>query len=1083
MPTMRTAQSASTPSPNIIRWNAGSGVAERGGGYEVWRADNFSGNSATAVTAHAELIATVGANQLELADLKTNSVTSTSFIYWVRAFNTSVPQTSSGVRKAERRYYSDFNDDSDYSGVGQGNAARLALKALEESITMSFTGVDIVRGDEQGNNLDFSEVGGQIVVEIANLDITAQCTFTKTNLSGFTSSQFTINASGAYTVSGMSGTLASLDITAAIPANATTGLSTATSVTKKYILRVQKGAIAGRSVSLDWPLALYDETGQNPSPSSVTITALPSNTLGTVYYQFLRDTGSGLAQVQASSTTSTYTYSYPTNYSQAIVEKIQVKIREDSASAIVRATNTMSSPAIKEGDTGSSGIDAYTVRGTNENHTFVADTTGAVSMTGFSCDFTVRKGPTLYTYQSSGTTANTFRYGTITATNVTQVVNSTSGQITLAGGSAIATGLTVATGSLQVPIIDAASGVTVTTVLISFSKSIKAAREGGIFTFEENTNSSISAANASDFAGTLTNAAAQAAATAVIAASIDGFLRPNDRVTITDNSADKAGTRIYNGTGTTSAGAVAASDFSSLVVETFSGSVIVDGTLSADKLAANTTTTNTLNVGSNLVLANAGQFYTTNKTSYSDTDAGFFLGWDGSKHQLNLGNNTDYIKWDGSNLQVAGSIFFDNASSIGISSFSNDSGFTDDTAANAAQNTANTGVSNAATAQSTANTGVSNAATAQNTANTASTNATDAQNKSQNFDTNGDISLGINVGTSGHIRGGQTGWNTGSSGFFLGYSSGYKFSIGNPSGNRLTWNGSTLFIQGSLRIAGSSTTLTETNTLNSNTSKTDVGLQNVDNKSSSQIRGEITSGNITNGLGFTPYNSTNPSGFTTFDASGVQDAITNNVTTIDGSKITTGTINAAQASIINIDAANISTGTLNANRINIDGITLSRSGNSLIIKGGGVDTTQVANDAITEHTMDHFNDKEVSKYVTSYQTLGTSQSISGHAATMVTKATVSVIALDNNTYGTGDGINFSVKVEELRNGSIINNTTYTDFAVRDANVSTVILPLITTISSGFTYTYRISGKVNSSYGSAEEVKWLRPTVETTMLKR
>ena len=1027
----------------------------------------------------------------------------------------------------------------------------------------------------------------------------------------------------------MSGTLASLDVTAAIPANATTGLSTATSVTKKYILRVQKGAIAGRSVSLDWPLALYDETGQNPSPSSVTITALPSNTLGTVYYQFLRDTGSGLAQVQASSTTSTYTYSYPTNYSQAIVEKIQVKIREDSASAIVRATNTMSSPAIKEGDTGSSGIDAYTVRGTNENHTFVADTTGAVSMTGFSCDFTVRKGPTLYTYQSSGTTANTFRYGTITATNVTQVVNSTSGQITLAGGSAIATGLTVATGSLQVPIIDAASGVTVTTVLISFSKSIKAAREGGIFTFEENTNSSISAANASDFAGTLTNAAAQAAATAVIAASIDGFLRPNDRVTITDNSADKAGTRIYNGTGTTSAGAVAASDFSSLVVETFSGSVIVDGTLSADKLAANTTTTNTLNVGSNLVLANAGQFYTTNKTSYSDTDAGFFLGWDGSKHQLNLGNNTDYIKWDGSNLQVAGSIFFDNASSIGISSFSNDSGFTDDTAANAAQNTANTGVSNAATAQSTANTGVSNAATAQNTANTASTNATDAQNKSQhfdtngdislginigsqghirgginaannsgtgvflgfqtgdtstprfrvgavggkgiswdgtnlnvrgnitfenassigissfnndsgftddtaanaaqntantgvsnaataqstantgvsnaataqntantastnatdaqnksqNFDTNGDISLGINVGTSGHIRGGQTGWNTGSSGFFLGYSSGYKFSIGNPSGNRLTWNGSTLFIQGSLRIAGSSTTLTETNTLNSNTSKTDVGLQNVDNKSSSQIRGEITSGNITNGLGFTPYNSTNPSGFTTFDASGVQDAITNNVTTIDGSKITTGTINAAQASIINIDAANISTGTLNANRINIDGITLSRSGNSLIIKGGGVDTTQVANDAITEHTMDHFNDKEVSKYVTSYQTLGTSQSISGHAATMVTKATVSVIALDNNTYGTGDGINFSVKVEELRNGSIINNTTYTDFAVRDANVSTVILPLITTISSGFTYTYRISGKVNSSYGSAEEVKWLRPTVETTMLKR
>ena len=222
---------------------------------------------------------------------------------------------------------------------------------------------------------------------------------------------------------------------------------------------------------------------------------------------------------------------------------------------------------------------------------------------------------------------------------------------------------------------------------------------------------------------------------------------------------------MYNGTGTTSAGAVAASDFSSLVVETFNGSVIVDGTLSADKLAANTTTTNTLNVGSNLVLANAGQFYTTNKTSYSDTDAGFFLGWDGSKHQLNLGNNTDFIKWDGTNLQVAGSIFFDNAGSIGISSFNNDEGFTDDTAAAAAQGTADTGVANAATAQGTADTGVANAATADG-------KAVDAQNKSQHFDTNGDISLGINIGSQGHIRGGINAANSSGTGVFLGFKTG-----------------------------------------------------------------------------------------------------------------------------------------------------------------------------------------------------------------------------------------------------------------------------------------------------------------------
>ncbi|CAB5194614.1 Collagen triple helix repeat [uncultured Caudovirales phage] len=44
---------------------------------------------------------------------------------------------------------------------------------------------------------------------------------------------------------------------------------------------------------------------------------------------------------------------------------------------------------------------------------------------------------------------------------------------------------------------------------------------------------------------------------------------------------------------------------------------------------------------------------------------------------------------------------------------------------------------------------------------------------------------------------------------------------------------------------------------------TDVGLGNVDNKSSATVRGEITSSNVTTALGFTPYNSTNPAGYTT----------------------------------------------------------------------------------------------------------------------------------------------------------------------------------------------------------------------------
>ena len=75
-----------------------------------------------------------------------------------------------------------------------------------------------------------------------------------------------------------------------------------------------------------------------------------------------------------------------------------------------------------------------------------------------------------------------------------------------------------------------------------------------------------------------------------------------------------------------------------------------------------------------------------------------------------------------------------------------------------------------------------------------------------------------------------------------------------------------------------------------------------------------------------------------------------------------------------------------------------------------VGTSAIKLTAVSEHTMDFFSDKIVSKNTTSYQSLGTSQSISGHSATMVTKAIFHVIALDNGSYGTGDGINFTVKV-------------------------------------------------------------------------
>ena len=68
----------------------------------------------------------------------------------------------------------------------------------------------------------------------------------------------------------------------------------------------------------------------------------------------------------------------------------------------------------------------------------------------------------------------------------------------------------------------------------------------------------------------------------------------------------------------------------------------------------------------------------------------------------------------------------------------------------------------------------------------------------------------------------------------------------------------------------------------------------------------------------------------------------------DVGTLTAGTINGTNMSITNLDATNISAGTLNANRINLNGSTLTVTSNGLQISTGGVDTLQIADDAVTD---------------------------------------------------------------------------------------------------------------------------------------
>jgi len=133
-------------------------------------------------------------------------------------------------------------------------------------------------------------------------------------------------------------------------------------------------------------------------------------------------------------------------------------------------------------------------------------------------------------------------------------------------------------------------------------------RGSGSFSIDESDPNTpyITAAVADSWAGTLTNASAQAVARDIIDYfADDGSLRPNDKITITDVSNQIAGTRVYTGIATNDYTQIIAANFSPLITEVFDGSVIVKGTLSADRLVADIVAGGEL-VGGQLVVGYQG---------------------------------------------------------------------------------------------------------------------------------------------------------------------------------------------------------------------------------------------------------------------------------------------------------------------------------------------------------------------------------------------------------------------------------------------------------------------------------------------
>ena len=287
------------------------------------------------------------------------------------------------------------------------------------------------------------------------------------------------------------------------------------------------------------------------------------------------------------------------------------------------------------------GTDGITVVLSNETHALPASNSGAVSsFAGSGTTISVFEGTTQLAYDTTPTANGQFKVTSAHSGmsipsiadggNTAVVANFTA----MAGdtGSATYTITGLRTDGSALPTI--VKTQTFTKAKAGSDSTAAGSRGPGRFVIEESTlgtnttGSDAAAFAASSFTNDFTSGRIAAD---IIALASDSKIQSGDIVTVTDNSANVSGTRIYNGNPTATSGNVDADDFSSLVVETIQGSAIVDGTLSAASIQSGTVTANDFTVGSTLTVgtaSSAGSIRSVGKTSATSTTNGFFLGVD-----------------------------------------------------------------------------------------------------------------------------------------------------------------------------------------------------------------------------------------------------------------------------------------------------------------------------------------------------------------------------------------------------------------------------------------------------------------------
>lgn len=195
---------------------------------------------------------------------------------------------------------------------------------------------------------------------------------------------------------------------------------------------------------------------------------------------------------------------------------------------------------------------------------------------------------------------------------------------------------------------------------------------------------------------------------------------------------------------------------------------LVAGAVTADKISV--TNLAAVHTSTGTLVVNNGGYIRSGQTAY-DTGTGYFIGTDmGGTGIFSIGDANKKLTWDGANLYLLGAFIIRTA-----------------TTAQKVEITS-TGLK-----------GYNSSGVVQVQIDT-SDGKLRAAGGAVILD-----STGVSITSGGNIRSGQTAYDTGT-GFYLGNDSGTpKFSVGNASGDKLTWNGTVMSVTGQFNLSGVAT--------------------------------------------------------------------------------------------------------------------------------------------------------------------------------------------------------------------------------------------------------------------------------------